>query len=68
MSVRENIQCFHKLNPDEYLRILIIDYGASSHPHQDSAFVVDGVPFYEPKQTDEYMFILGFNLVPLSHV
>lgn len=68
MSIRENIQFFHRFDPDEYLRILIDEHGAEPHPNQDDAFLVEGLPFYAPKQTEEHIFVIGFNLVPLSHM
>ena len=35
---------------------------------QPGCYLVDGLPFYEPKQYDKYVSILGFNLVPLPSV
>jgi hypothetical protein len=67
MSIRENIQCFHRVDPNEYLRILIDEYGAQPHPNQENAFLVDGLPFYSPQQAEEHTFVLGFNFAPLSH-
>jgi hypothetical protein len=68
MSVRENIQFFHRFDPGEYLRILAVEHGARAHPNQDGAFLVDGLPFYTPQQFDEHTFILGFNMAPLSQI
>ena len=68
MSIRENIQVFHHFDPDEYLRILIDEYGAECHPNQENAFMVEELPFYAPQQSGEYNFILGFNMAPLPHV
>jgi len=68
MSIRENIQCFSLFDPSEYLKILIDEYGAERHPSQEGAFLIDGLPFYAPKQSNEHIFILGFNMVPLPHV
>ena len=68
MSVRENIQFFHPFNPDEYLRILVDEYGAEPYTNQENAFLVEGLPFYAPKKSDEHVFVLGFNLLPLSQV
>ena len=67
MSIRENIQLFHRVDPTEYLRVLVDEYGAQPHPRQQNAFLIDGLPFYPPQQVDEYTFVLGFNMVPLSH-
>ena len=66
MSIRENIQFFHRVDPSEYLRILLDEYGAQPHPRQPGAFLIDGLPFYAPQHVDEHTFVLGFNMVPLS--
>lgn len=68
MSIRENIQFFHRFDPGEYLRILLDEYGAQPHPRQPGAFLVDGLPFYSPQQAEEHTFVLGFNMAPLSQV
>jgi len=67
MSIRENIQFFHRVDSNEYLRILVDEYGAQPHPIQQGAFLVDGLPFYAPQQNDEHTFVLGFNMAPLPH-
>jgi len=68
MSIRENIQFFHRIDPSEYLRILAVEHGAQPHPRQQGTFLGDGLPFYTPQQVDEHTFVLGFNMVPLSHI
>ena len=65
MSVRENIQIFHQFDLDAYLEILKAEHGAKDHPGQSGCYLVDELPFYKPKQTDEYVFVLGFNYAPL---
>jgi hypothetical protein len=67
MSIRENIQFFHCIDMGEYLRILVDEYGAQSHPRQPGAFLIEGLPFYAPQHAEEYTFVLGFNMIPLSH-
>jgi hypothetical protein len=67
MSIRENIQFFHRVDPNEFLHILIDEYGAQPHPRQPGAFLIEGLPFYAPQQAEEYTFVLGFNMIPLSH-
>ena len=66
MSIRENIQFFHTINTDDYLDMLKREYDVQEHPNQPRAYLVDGLPFYHPMQTEEHIFILGFNMVPLS--
>jgi len=68
MTVRENIQVFHDFDIETYLEILEAEQGAKEHPTQPGCYLVDSLPFYKPKQTDEYVSILGFNLVPLPNV
>lgn len=66
MSLRENIQIFHPLDVERYLEILKTEYGAREHPRQEGAYLIDGLPFYVPQQAEGYVFVLGFNMVPLS--
>jgi hypothetical protein len=68
MSLRENIQIFHPLDIERYLQILKTEYGAREHPQQDGAYLIDGLPFYAPQQAEDHVFVLGFNMVPLSHL
>ena len=65
MTVRENIQIFHQFDVGTYLEILKSEHGAKDHPAQDGCYLLENLPFYEPRQADEYVFILGFNFVPL---
>ena len=66
MSLRENIQFFHQLDPDEYLKVLREEFSAHEHPSQSGAFMVDELPFYEPRQIEDHISILSFNYAPLS--
>lgn len=68
MSIRENIQIFHKLDIEEYLEILEKEYGAREHPIQANSHLIDDpkLPFYQPTQCDEHVFIMSFNYAPLS--
>jgi hypothetical protein len=50
------------------LEILKSEHGAKEHPNQPGCYLVDELPFYKPKQSDEYVNILGFNLVPLPGI
>ncbi len=68
MSIRENIQFYPGVDVDQYLDVLITDFGADAHPTQPDAFLVDGLPFHKPQTGKNYIFILGFNYVPLSDV
>jgi hypothetical protein len=66
MGLRENIQLFHPIDIDRYLDFLITEKGAKEHPQQAGAYLIDGLPFYKPQLAEVYVFILGFNMVPLS--
>jgi len=68
MSLRENIQIFHPVDIERYLDILKTEYGALEHPQQSGAFLIEGLPFYAPQLAEGYVFVLGFNMVPLAHV
>jgi hypothetical protein len=68
MGIRENIQLFHPIDIDRYLVILFTEYGAEKHPQQADAYLIDGLPFYKPQLAEGYVFILGFNMAPLSYV
>ena len=68
MGIRENIQLFHPIDIDRYLNILVTEYGAEKHPQQAGAYLIDGLPFYKPQLAEGYVFILGFNMAPLSSV
>ena len=66
MSIHENIQFFHHVNIGEYLDILRVEFDAKEHPAQQGAYLLEGLPFYEPRQSEFYVHILGFNYAPLS--
>ena len=66
MSVKENIQFFHQFDVDTYLKILKDECAAVEHPTQPNCYLIDGLPFYEPKQVEDHVSVLGFNYAPLS--
>ena len=66
MSIRENIQFFHTIDIEKYLDTLVAENGVQIHPSQPDAYLIDGLPFYRPKQSDDYVFIMSFNKAPLS--
>jgi len=68
MTTRENIQIFHQVDVDTYLDVLKTEHGAEDHPTQPGYCLVDDLPFYKPKQVEEHVSVLGFNLVPLPGV
>ena len=66
MSVREDIQFFHRFDVETYLGILKTEQGAKECPDIPGCYLIENLPFYKPTQADEYVFVLGFDLVPLS--
>ncbi len=68
MSEIENIQFFHRFDPAAYLGILKSEWGAISHPSQPSAYIVKEVPFYQPREIEGHVSVLGFNYFALSAV
>jgi len=68
VTVRENIQIFHQFDIETYLEILEAEHGAKENLNQPGCYLVDDLPFYKPKQSIEYVNILGFNLVPLPGI
>lgn len=68
MSVRENMQFFHHFDIDDYLETLKAEHGAREHPSQAGCYLVDELPFYEPKWIEDHVSILSFNYAPLPGV
>ena len=66
MSIRENIEIFYQFDIEAYLEILKTKYGATAHPAQSHCYLVESLPFYEPKWIEDHVSILGFNYAPLS--
>ena len=66
MTIRENIQIFHKFDIGKYLEILETEQGSKKHPMQPGCYLIDDLPFYKPKWIEDHVSILGFNYVPLS--
>ena len=68
MSVRENIQIFYRFDIDTYLAILKDEHGTKVHPGQSGCYLIEDLPFYEPKWIEDHISILGFNYAPLSEL
>lgn len=68
MSIHENIQIFHNVDIEKYLAILFREYGAIEHPEQADAYLLEELPFYKPQMGEGYIFILSFNMRPLSYL
>jgi len=70
MGIRENIQIYHQFDIDQYVEVLKAEYGVQDHPDKTGALLLNDLPFYTPQASNEkdYVFILGFNYLPLPHV
>ncbi len=66
MSVKENIQFFYRFNIEAYLILLQEEQCAIQHPSEPGAYIVENMPFYQPKQIENHVSVLGFNYFPLS--
>lgn len=67
MSIRENIEVYHSLDLDQFLKILKREYGSIEHPSQAGALIVDNLSFYSPRYSIDHVSILGFNKIPLPY-
>jgi hypothetical protein len=77
MSVRECLRVFHPVDVKKYLTVLKTEFGAQDNPDAPEALVIGDPPqpFYKPKLAESttegesggplYLFILGFNYIPL---
>jgi len=66
MSLRENIQFFHQIDPEKYLDVLREEHSAQDHPSQPGSLLIEDThPFYTPQRIDDHLSILGFNYTPL---
>src|SRR5512141_1812519 len=65
MSIRENIELYGLHNPEHDGQTLTEESGATQHPGQADAYLLDGLPFHAPRLAGDHLSILGFNGVPL---
>ncbi len=65
MSVRENLELYGLQNSTHYVEVLSGEYGATKHPNQENAYVLEHRPFYAPRHADDHISILSFNNGPL---
>ncbi len=65
MSVRENIELYATQAEVELVNILVNQYGATKHPHEAEAYILDSCPFHAPQSAEDHIFILSFNNAPL---
>ncbi len=65
MSVRENIEVYGGLDNKRYIQSLKAEYRAAEHPGKDHAYIVEGLPFHEPREAEDHFSILSFNNLPL---
>ena len=70
MSVRENIEASPPFDSKTYLDILKTEYGAKEHPEQPGSYLIGDpeLPFYEPREFEDHVSVLGFNYALLSNL
>jgi hypothetical protein len=68
VSFIECLEVFHQIDIERYLSILKEEFGARAHPAQADCYLIDDpeLPFYQPRQYENHMSVLGFNRTPLS--
>ncbi len=52
-------------NSGQYVEVLSAEFGATKHPNQDNAYILEQQPFYAPRVAGDHISILSFNNVPL---
>ncbi len=65
MSVRENIELYGLSAQEESAKTWIEEVGATEHPRQEDAYMLDGLPFHAPRPAGDHISILSFNNTPL---
>jgi hypothetical protein len=65
MSVRENIELFGLSSADQPAEVLNAKLGASKHPRQDNAYILENCPFHAPRQLEDHISIPSFNSLPI---
>ncbi len=65
MSVKENIELYGLQNSAQYVEVLSGEFGATQHPNQENAYVLEHQPFYAPRPVEDHISILSFNNTPL---
>ncbi len=57
----------HGLQDEEcYISTLTTELGATRHPSQTRAYILDGLPFYAPKLLQDHISIFSFNEISLA--
>ncbi len=65
MSVRENIELYGLSAKEASAKTLIEEVGATRHPRQQDAYMLEGLPFHAPRPAGDHLSILSFNNTPL---
>jgi len=63
--MRENIELYGLQSTEQLAEVLSSEFGATKHPNQADAYVVESCPFYAPGLADDHISILSFNNTPL---
>ena len=65
MSVRENLELYGLPEPEQDGQTLTERSGATQHPSQKDAYILDGLPFHAPRVAGDHISVLSFNNIPL---
>jgi hypothetical protein len=63
--VRENIELYGLPDEEQYIEILIGEFGAAKHPSQADAYILESLPFYAPGLVGDQLSALSFSHSPL---
>jgi hypothetical protein len=66
ISIRENLELYSQHDTDRYVEVLKDERGATDHPNQEGAYILDACPFCSPRSSGDHLSILSFKHVPLS--
>ncbi len=61
MSLRENLELYGLPDPEGHVHTLTEEQGATPHPGQGDAYILDGLPFHAPRPAGDHLSILSFN-------
>ncbi len=65
MSIREDFDLYGLPDTEQYVEVLSSEFGASRHPNQENAFILEQHPFYAPRPVEDHISTPGFNNIPL---
>jgi hypothetical protein len=64
MSVRENIELYGLPDEEQYVEILISEFGAAKHPNQAGTHILESLPFHALRLAGDQLSMLSFSHTP----